>query len=139
MYDVADIITLLASTGYEIERAKAKEPTLSELTNLPIVYVGFRSLDSNNPTTPNSHSDFEQAGENLVQAFDLQICCEEENLPVIWRTIYKTLQGTNSQPLEQQFSSMTYQKGGVMGIENGRLWWLDRWAVQFPSFNTFDF
>jgi len=139
MYDIADIITLMQTTGYTVERAKAKEPVLSELNTLPIAYVGFRGIDSNNPTTPESFSNYEQNGENLIQTFDVHICCESTDLPVIWRKIYKSLSGKNPIPAEAQFSSITYQQGGVIGIENARLWWLDRWAVQFPSLNVFNF
>jgi len=139
MYDIADVITLIQTTGYTVERAKAKEPILSELTSLPIVYVGFRGIDSRNPTTPESFSNYEQNGENLIQTFDVQIVCDEIQLPVIWRKVYKSLAGKSTQPLEEQFSALTYQKGGVLGLENGRMWHLDRWGVQFPSANPFIF
>lgn len=139
MYDIADVITLIQTTGYTVELARAKEPVLSELNTLPIVYVGFRGIDSKNPTTPESFSNFEQNGENLIQTIDIQICCLVTDLPVIWRKIYKSLSGKSPTPVEEQFSSITYQQGGVLGLENSRLWWLDRWAVQFPSLNVFDF
>lgn len=139
MYDIADIITLIQTTGYTVERAKAKEPVLSELTDLPIVYVGFRGIGAENPTTLEGVGAYNQNGENLTQSFEVQICCEEQELPVIWRAVFKSLVGKNTQPLEQEMSSITYGKGGVIGFENGRLWHLDRWYVDFPSMNVFNF
>jgi len=139
VYDIADIITLIEVTGYIVEPVKAKEPVLTELGKLPIIYVGYRGLDSKNPTTPESFSNYEQYAENLVQTIDVQICCLTQDLPTIWRSVYASLSGKSTQPPEEQYSSITYQKGGVIGIENDRLWWLDRWGVQFPSMNPFTF
>lgn len=142
MYDIADLISLIDTgtpVGYTVEYARAKEPVLTELTNLPIIYVGYRTIVNENPSTVRGFNAFEQNGENLTQNFDLSICCELQDLPVVWRKVYASIQGKNTVPAEAQFSALAYQKGGIMGLDNFRVWWLDRIMVSFPSSNKFLF
>lgn len=139
MYSLIDIKNLIAVTGYPVEFSDTKESNLQELNTLPIVYIGYSTITAKNSSNPESFSAFEQFGENLIQRIETQICCEVQDLPVIWRTVYKSLQGKNNIPLEQQFSALTYQKGGMVGLENSRLRWLDIWGVQFPSDAPFNF
>ena len=138
MYDTVDIINLInTGTIYTAERAKAKEPVQVPAADLPKIYVGFRGLNSKNPTSAAARNLTMENGENLVQTFDIQINCAEIDLPGIWLTVYRSLVGKNTRPLEEQVSGLTYQQGGTIGLENGTIWWLDRWNVDFPSINIF--
>lgn len=134
MYDINDLIPLLTPLGYTVELAQQREPNLTDLEDLPVLYLGYRAIDS---TATKGYNNYQQGGEDLTQIFEVHICCEATHLPTIWRRVHKALLGKSTQTAEEQFTSITYEKGGVIGIENGRLWWLDRWMVQFPSFNTF--
>lgn len=138
MFDLTDIITRLQTeTLYTIERAKVKEPSLVATNILPIVYVGFQSLDSENPSLAISTDLYDEHGIDLVQTFSIQINCLETNLSTIHRIIYKALIGWNPRPLEEQFSGFSYKQGGVIGLDNGRMWWIDLYTIGFPSLNVF--
>ena len=138
MFDLTELITLLETgTPYTIKRAKVKQPALAEEQNMPIVYVGFSTLDSSAPTTPHAMERYAENGEDLVQGFDIQIICLEEDLVATWRTVYKAWIGKNPNPLEEAFSGFTYQQGGVLGIDNGRICWLDKVSIGFPVVNVF--
>jgi hypothetical protein len=134
MIDVQVLITKLkAETNYTVELARVREPELQEVVDLPIIYIGYASIDSKNPSAPIEHTLFNTHGENLVQSFDIQIVCKSSDLPTIWKTIYTKLITWNPEPLEQYHSGFTYSQGGVMGLANGNLWWLDRWKIGFPT------
>ena len=139
MYPLNEIKTLIETTGYSVILAKPHEPLLNTLMELPKIYIGYRSIDSRDPNKPEAFSNFEDAAENLTQLFEVQICCEVIDLHTIWRRVYFSLHGKNTQPLESEFSGITYQNGGLMGQENNRMWWVDLWGVQFPSSNIFVF
>lgn len=134
---VIDRIKISQSTSlYTVEPSRIKEPALTELINLPIIYVGYHKLNSKNPTVPIEHDLFNQHGEDLVQTFELQIVCEIRNFSTIWKNIYKTLIGWHPDIVELQHTGMTYSEGGVMGLENSRLWHIDRWKIGFPTVNV---
>ena len=138
MFDSASIITRLETeTRYTVERLKDKQISLSKTVELPLIYVGFASLDSDDPSIPGALNNYDQHGEDLIQAFDIQIVCLEDELVTVWRAIHTAIIGWNPQPLEEQFSGFTYKQGGMIGLENGRLWWLDRWQIAFPTMNVF--
>lgn len=130
---------LLATTGYTVEYARDKEPNTQELGILPIVYVGYSSLDSTNPNAPIAYDLFNLHGEDLVQSFDVLTVCEVANLPVIWRKLYSACIGkhpTLSLSSTASTSGLTYAQGGVIGLSNSKLWWLDRWKIGFPTTNV---
>lgn len=139
MYPAQDIIDRLrAETPYSIEFAKFKQPTAKDLVSLPKIYVGYFDLNSLNPSTPKSLDIYDQYGEDLVQGFDVQIHCEIQQLHTIWRVIHKALIGYNSRPGEEEFAGFTYSQGGMIGLENGTAWWVDRWQISFPTVNVFN-
>lgn len=125
-----------ATSLYTVEHSRIKEPALTELSNLPIIYVGYHSIDSKNPTVPIEHDLFNQHGEDLVQTFEIQIVCEVQTFSTIWKNVYKSLIGWHPDVVELQHTGMTYAQGGVMGLENSRLWNLDRWKIGFPTVNV---
>jgi hypothetical protein len=140
MIDIQQVIDhILASpttATYTVQHVRIKEPILADLTDLaasPKIYVGYYAVDAKNPTVPIEHDLFNQHGEDLVQTIEVQIVCEEINFSTIWRNVYKSLIGWHPNVLEQQHTGLTYAQGGTMGIENGRMWWLDRWKVGFPT------
>jgi hypothetical protein len=134
MISTATMIEKLQNdTIYTIELSRDKEPNLQDLEELPIIYVGYASIDAKNPHAPIESSFFNLHGEDLVQAFDIMTVCEAENLPEIWKNIYTSLIGFNPVPGEEYRSGLTYAQGGVIGLSNGKIWWLDRWKIGFPT------
>ena len=140
MIDVNIIITKLqADTAYTIEPAREKEPNLQDLSELPIIFVGYASIDSKNPNAPIEHDIYNTYGEDLVQSFDIFTVCTIAELPVIWKTIYKSLIGytpTLSISGTAATSGFTYAQGGLIGLSNGKLWHIDRWRIGFPTVPT---
>ena len=134
MIDIQVLIDKLkAETTYTVELARVREPELQEISGLPVIYVGYATIDSKNPSAPIELTMFNTHGEDLVQSFDIQIVCKSADLPTIWKNIYTKLITWNPQPLERHHSGFTYSQGGVMGLANGNLWWLDRWRIGFPT------
>jgi hypothetical protein len=127
---------LKAETNYTVELARVREPELQETIALPIIYVGYASVDSKNPSAPQEFTMLNLHGEDLVQSFDIQIVCKGTALPTIWKAVYSALVGYNPVPNEAMHSSFTYSQGGVMGLANGNLWWVDRWRIGFPTVNV---
>ena len=125
-----------ACATYSVQHSRIKEPQLAELTTLPIIFVAYHTVNSKNPSTPLAADLFNQHGEDLTQVFEIQIACETVNFDTIWKNVYKSLIGWHPDVLEMQHTGMTYIQGGVMGLENGRLWWLDRWGINFPLTNV---
>lgn len=137
MINVQTIIDKLkADTTYTIELARVREPELQEAITLPIIYVGYASIDSKNPSAPQELTMLNSHGEDLVQSFDIQIVCKGTALPTIWKAVYSALIGYNPVPNEAMHSGFTYSQGGVMGLANGNLWWVDRWRIGFPIVNV---
>jgi hypothetical protein len=132
MIDLEVIIDRLReTTDYTISQARAKEPELTG--NLPIIYVGYHTIDSKNTTSAIDLDIYNLHGENLVQSFDIQIGCKQVDLSAIWMDVYKQLIGWNPKPSEAIYSSFTYERGGIMGLSNDSCFWLDRWIIGFPS------
>ena len=134
MIDVSAIITKLQTdTAYTVSLPRTREFDLQELYELPLIYVGYSAIDSKHPTSPIEYDLFNQHGEDLVQTFDVQIVCRVTELTTIWKNVYTSLIGFNPSPNEEIRSGLTYGQGGVMGLANSNLWWLDRWRLGFPT------
>lgn len=128
--------TKLLTTGYEVQFARDREVDLQEQVDLPIIYIGYASIDSKNPTSPVEHDFLNLHGEDLVQSFHIQIVCAANQLATIWKSLHSTLVGWNPTPGEQYHSGFTYSQGGMMGLSNSKLWWLDVWKIGFPTVNV---
>lgn len=137
MIDVNVLIDRIREeTGFTVEASRNKEPDLQELVNLPIIFVGYASVDSIDPSVPTNHDLYNMHGEDLAQTFDVQIVCQIQDLPTIWKTVYTSLIGFNPQEGQQIHTGFTYAQGGVIGLSNGKLWHVDRWRIDFPTLNV---
>ena len=52
MISLDTLVTRLALTGYTVKLSRGKEIDLQEQTELPIIYVGYHTIDSKNPNQP---------------------------------------------------------------------------------------
>lgn len=127
---------LEAQTNYTIAFARDREVDLQEQTELPIIYIGYATIDSKNPTSPVEHDFLNQYGEDLVQSFHIQTVCSVSQLPTVWKALHTALIGWNPTPGEQYHSGFTYASGGVMGLSNSKLWHIDVWRIGFPTVNV---
>jgi hypothetical protein len=134
MIDISTLISRLqATTAYTVTHARAKEPDLTDADNLPIIYIGYSSVTSKNPSAPIEHDLYNMYGEDLVQSFDIHIVCKQADLVTIWKNVYKNLIGYYPVATEESHTGLTYSQGGVVGISNDNLWWLDRYNIGFPT------
>jgi hypothetical protein len=140
MIDIDDVITLIrAGTGLaaaQVVRAKETEDNLMPSVELPMIYVGFATIESKNPNAPIEHNVFNTRGEDLVQSFDIVLACEETTLVANWIMLYKSLIGKNPNVAERLHTGLTYSQGGKMRISNGKIWHIDRWRLGFPTLFT---
>lgn len=136
MFSEQDVITLLASLPYTVALSKGKEVELTEEYADPKVYVGYGHIVSRNPSAPIDHDIYDIHAENLVQYFDIQIVCNREDLPTVWKKVYTTLIGQNPIPLEITRSGFTLAESGPMGLSNSSVWWVSRWIIGFPTIYT---
>jgi len=140
MIDVEAVIGLILSrTQYsssQVVRAKEKEDNILPSNTLPMIYVGYATIESKQPNAPIEHNMFNTHGEDLVQSFDIVIACDEIDLPTVWMAVYKSLIGQNPSSPERQRSGMTYSQGGKVQISNGKIWHIDRWRIGFPTLFT---
>lgn len=127
---------LEAQTAYTIAFSRDREVDLQEQTELPIIYVGYGSIDSKNPTSPVEHDFLNLHGEDLVQTLSIQIVCTTIQLSTVWKAVYTALVGWNPTPGEQYHSGFTYSQGGVVGLSNSKIWHVDYWKIGFPTVNV---
>lgn len=108
-------------------------PGLLALTGLPLIYVGAHAIIS----IPAQGSDaaiesYEQALQEFGFIFETQIVCEREDLATVWTSLKDALIDWYPVPNDKNYSGVSHFEGGIMGMENTRLWWLDRWKINFP-------
>lgn len=137
MIDTSTVINLIIAgttlTSAQVVRAKETEDNLQNQSEIPMVYVGFATIDSKNPSKPIDHNMFNYHGEDLLQSFDITIVCNEASLVTLWRAVYKSLIGQNPNANEKLRTGFTYVQGGKVAITNGKIWHMDRWRIGFPS------
>jgi hypothetical protein len=122
--------------SYTVSAARDKQPNFETLLNLPTIYIGYATLKCRNPEERLPAGFFDLHGEDISQFFDISICCEVENFRETWINIFKSLIGWNPNTLAANTSGFAYIEGGMMGLEQGRFWWLDRMAINFPTTNV---
>jgi hypothetical protein len=123
----------LDTTGYTVQFARDREVDLQELTDLPIIYIGYNNIDSKNPNQPIAYDTYDLNGENLVQNFTIQLVCQQAEFSTIWKAVYKKLIGWNPVVANSIHTSFTYVQGGVMGLSNSKFYWVDIWRIGFPT------
>jgi hypothetical protein len=125
--------TRLDTTGYTVQFARDREVDLQELTDLPIIYIGYNNIDNKNPNQPIAYDTYDLNGENLVQNFTIQLVCQQAEFSTIWKAVYKKLIGWNPVVANSIHTSFTYVQGGVMGLSNSKFYWVDIWRIGFPT------
>ena len=131
MLDISWVINELTSANINALRSKYREPTLTSMTNLPVVFVGYVGFQ-NETNTIDTPDIYPQHVQDFIQVFETQIVCAEEDFVDFWLSVKDALLGKNPSQLEQNFSSINYVEGGVMGLDSGKLWWTDRWKISTP-------
>jgi hypothetical protein len=117
--------------------AKAKEVELGSITDPVKVYVGYHSVEADGSLGDGETPDPYQAhAEDLIQFTIIQFDCPVAEVSTVWRTIYAACATWTPIPEEANFSNFMHSGGGVMGLKDGRIWWLDKWRLSFPRVST---
>lgn len=137
MFNLTPVIEkLITDTGYDVSFARAKEPSFANENDPPRLFVGYHAILSlghlGEGESPDPYMAF---AEDLSQSFQTQILCSVADLPVTWHNVYNSLHGWMPLTVEKEYSGIFYSNGGVMGLNNGRIWWLDNWRMDFPRAN----
>ena len=138
MIDVQVIIDRLqAETAYTIDFSRDIELNDQVISELPVVYVGYATMDSRNPNAAIAYSFLEEHGENLIQSFDVKIVSTVENFSPVWINVYRALNTYMSDRTgATSFTTgLTYAQGGILGLSNGKIWHVDRWRIGLPTTN----
>jgi hypothetical protein len=137
MYDIAGLITHIQSeTGYSTDWAKEKELDLGLFSDPVFVKVGYHSLEANGVLDDGSAPDpYVQFSEDLTQHIIVQFICKQSDLPTVWKAVYDACAKWLPLPVEENYTALTHSGGGTIGIKGGRIWWLDRWRIDFPRAN----
>jgi len=140
MFNLSLLIShITATTGYPTEFAREKEPMLSEVTQLPSVTVGYFQLNQKDITGSGNlltGSNFQITAE-LIQEIEVQIICTPATLHLVQRIVYDAcVQWMPNPNTAQAYSGLTYKVGGVVGLDNGRLHWLDRWELDLSAIGS---
>lgn len=133
MIDIATVITRVkAVTGYNVEAARFREPVLVEGTPVR-VYIGYGTLRSEIASTDLDFNAFNLHGEGMMQTIDVQITCPVAQFYTVFKNVYKALNGWNPVESELTRTALAYEQGGVMGLDNGNIWHLDRYRIGFST------
>lgn len=134
MIDESTVISRINTiTGYTAVRAEDILENWQAASALPIIYVGYATIDSKQPNVPLESSIFNTNGEDLVQSFEINIVTSDTNFRANWIAVYNALIGWNPIADEVYHSGFTYAQGGKMGRSNGKIWHTDIWRIGFPT------
>ena len=127
---------LKSQLSYDIQPSREIQPIPLNVSDPTVIYVGYHSMTSKNPNAPIDLMLFNAHGEDIEQLFDIHIDTTIENLPTVWRAIYTAI--TDYTPIglissQASVSGFCYTQSGLVGLTNGRIVWLDRWRIGFPS------
>ena len=131
MLNLSWVIEELTTANITAVLSKYREPVLMEIKTLPTVFVGYVGFKPENEAidTPDIYP---QHTQDFIQFFETQLICDMSSFIDNWTLVKDTLLGKNPSLTEQNFSSINYVEGGVMGLDSGKLWWTDRWKLSTP-------
>ena len=132
MIDLSAVKTRLEETGYAVRYAVDKDIDIEDPTALPIIHIGYNNIDREKANLAPALDSYSANGENLIQSFTIQLLCTQTTFPTIWKAVYKKLYQWYP-VLADPHTSFTYFQGGVMGLSNGKFYWVDIWRVGFPT------
>lgn len=139
MFDIQELITHVNNeVGLTCDWAAETQPVIDNIEELqvnPKVFLGGWLLNRRSDILMTGSTDpYEQYGEDLTFTISVHLVTVQKNLYSDWTKLYKGLLGwTPYDAREKEFSGLTYSEGGMMGITNGRSWWLDKWVLSFPA------
>lgn len=139
MFSEESIVALLEPTGYNVtEHPDTQFDIYKEFDErLPIIYVGYASIDSRVPSGLQSYSFLDLHGEELTQSFDIHIVCNKEDLPQIFKDVHTALVGKIPVGVaDSRATVLNFAQGGLIGKNNGIVHWLNRYRIGFPTLLT---
>ena len=134
MFDEALLIAHITQvTGYSCEYLTEDKPSLLAIGSLPKVFVDTTKIQKTDSFgSGRSTANDQMFAEDFVQIVAVQWCSTVEQKHTVWKTLGSAIAGWNDDPYESTFTGLRYVEGGIIGRENGRIWWVDYWEVDFP-------
>lgn len=131
-------MALLESTGYNIQEfPDVQFDIYGEFDyRLPVIFVGYSTIDSKTPSAAVAYDFLHQHGENLIQSFDIHLVCNKEDLPTLFIDVHKALAGKVPVGQVQDSIGLTFAQGGLIGKNNEICYWLSRYRIDFPTLFT---
>lgn len=137
MYDLSLLITHLQQdarlVGIEIGWAKDKEPSFVSNRNSRIL-IGYHSVGQlghlGEGQAPEAFVSFT---EDMSQTFQTQIICPTTTFAATWNLLATVIVGWVPYIPNRDFTSVMHSGGGVMGGDQGQLWWADNWRIDFSK------
>jgi hypothetical protein len=134
MYSVAGlIIQIHTATGYSCKFLQSDKPTLASFTALPVVFVDTtKVLRTDGFGSGRTTANDQLFAEDFKQMVEIHFCTTSEQKHTVWSNLWGAVAGWHEDAYEGVYSGLTYLEGGQAGMENGRIWWIDRWVIEFP-------
>ena len=134
MLDISVLITKLEELGIPVEISRGKEVVLQNITDLPLIYVGYGTIHSGTSSQDLiSCNEYEQIDQDSYQVFHIKIVSTSVDFASIWKQVNKLLAGWSPYVPDYEYSAFSHIEGGVMGEDNKKLWHLDLWKLSFPK------
>ncbi len=124
-------------TGHPAHYAKNFQPNLADKTMaLPSFFVGYSEIMSLDQVetgwTPDTYG---QLAQDLIITYRVMYVCRPEDFDKVWNELNLALAGFNPSKREENTASLTVRGGDPLGLQNGRFWWADEYALAFPALN----
>lgn len=139
MYNLQELIDHLAAElpTYKVDWARAKEMDLGTALDPVMVKVGYHSVEGDGNMDEVDAPDFIQTySQDLQQFIIVQFTCSVAEFHNIWQIIYAACASWDPIPAEGDYSNLMHSGGGAMGLKDGKIWWLDKWRLNFPKVTT---
>jgi hypothetical protein len=136
MYNLQNLINHLnTELTYPVSFCRVIQPALAPD---PKIYVGYKAVEAE-PGGALGEGQTEdyyiQFSENLSQYFQVQLTCSVSTFHSVWEEVYEKTAGWVPLEQEKDYSSVMHSGGGIMGLDNGNIWWVDTWRTDFPRAN----
>lgn len=134
MFDEAKLMAHITEvTGYPCEYLTEDKPSLLASGSLPKVFVDTTKIQKTDGFgSGRSTTNDQMFAEDFVQIVAVQWCSTVQDKHLVWKTLGSAIAGWNNDPFESVFTGLRYVEGGIIGRENGRVWWVDYWEIDFP-------
>lgn len=135
MYDLAGLVTHISTTtGYTVKLVDGKEPTGLNLSDTPLITVGYHSVGVSDLLGSGDYiAPMIAYAENMFLTFFVQINCSVVSFPDVWRVIQDSVSGWTPLPKEANYSGILPMGQISKNVVDGRQLWMSYFKIEMPS------